>query len=100
MERGMPFLMGRDWKVIAPLPFPWELILPHEAQAQKNHYQSLAQLRARGGLSPCEMIAIMEDRPWKPMSDDMALNQLTAILQKYNDQADVLDQMLTTETRQ
>lgn len=43
---------------------PWALIAPHEAQAQRNHSQSLRRLSSRGGLSPCEAIAIIKDRPW------------------------------------
>lgn len=29
---------------------PWEVIAPHEAQAHKNHSQSLERLAARGGI--------------------------------------------------
>lgn len=48
---------------------PWELIAFHEAQARRNHRQSLEQLAYRGGLSPCEAIAVIEDRPWRSMPD-------------------------------
>ena len=40
---------------------PWELLEPHEEQAIKNHDQTLEQLAARGGLDPCEAVAIIED---------------------------------------
>ena len=43
---------------------PWDMIAPHEAQAQENHQQSLATLARRCGLSPCEALAVIEDRPW------------------------------------
>ena len=47
---------------------PWHVIETHEAQAQKNHRQSLDELRGRGGLSRCEAVAIIEDRPWRDMT--------------------------------
>lgn len=47
----------------APQPewIPWELIGPHEAQARKNHGQTLEQLAKRGGLDVCEAVAVIED---------------------------------------
>ncbi len=41
---------------------PWEVIAPHEAQAHKNHGQSLERLAARGGLSYREMLAVLRDQ--------------------------------------
>jgi hypothetical protein len=38
-----------------------------EKQAQRNHGQTLCRLRERGGLSPCEALAIAERREWKRM---------------------------------
>jgi hypothetical protein len=48
---------------------PWGLIAPHEAQAQRNHGQSLKRLAERGGLSASEAVAVLENRPWQPMAD-------------------------------
>ena len=46
---------------------PWEMLAPHEAQAQRNHGgQSLERLSERGGLDPAEMLAILDDKPWGP----------------------------------
>ena len=39
-----------------------------EDQAQRNHGQSLARLKERGGLSLCEAIALMESRKYKKMT--------------------------------
>lgn len=49
---------------------PWKVIAPHEAQAQKNHQQSLARLAERGGLDPNEALCIILDRPWEPTPGD------------------------------
>lgn len=46
---------------------PWDVIEPHEAQAYANHRQTLKQLAARGGLTPCEVLAIVEGRKWNRM---------------------------------
>lgn len=48
---------------------PWDFIAPHEAQAQRNHGQSLKRLAERGGLSACEALAVAEGRPWHPALD-------------------------------
>lgn len=45
---------------------PWAMIELHEAQAVRNHSQSLATLDSRGGLTWSEAIAILEDRSWRP----------------------------------
>lgn len=58
-----------------------DLLKSHEAQAFKNHGgQSLKRLRERGGLSHCEAVAILMDRPWREMNPaeaNAALLQLT-----------------------
>jgi hypothetical protein len=46
---------------------PWSVIAGHERQAQRNNYQTLEQLAERGGLSPDEAVAIIEDRPFSRM---------------------------------
>ncbi len=43
---------------------PWALIAPHEAQARANHGQSLNELARRGGLAPCEALAILDGKPY------------------------------------
>ena len=50
--------------------FPTSVNIPMscEARAQKNHCQSLERLNERGGLSPCEIIALMRDQEWRELS--------------------------------
>lgn len=45
-----------------PRDVPWSLLAPHEAQAVRNHDQTLQRLAERGGLSPAEMVAVIEGR--------------------------------------
>lgn len=40
----------------------WSMLAPHESQAQTNHGQTLRRLAERGGLSPREALAILENR--------------------------------------
>lgn len=59
---------------------PWDLIAPHEKQAYSNHSQSLKTLNERGGLSPCEAVAVLEDRQWRAMLPGDAEQQLEDIV--------------------
>jgi hypothetical protein len=43
---------------------PFAMLVPHEAQALKNHGQSLERLAQRGGLGHSEAIDILEGRKW------------------------------------
>lgn len=62
-----PFPIMQDWKKRqdgrAITSIPWGVIAPHEEQARRNHDQSLKRLAERGGLSPCEAIAVLLGRP-------------------------------------
>lgn len=55
---------------------PMSLFRPHEAQAKWNHSQTLDRLRERGGLSPCEAVAVLEDRRWHRMDYSEAVTRL------------------------
>ncbi|WP_211099537.1 hypothetical protein [Azospirillum agricola] len=53
-----------------PASVPWSLLAPHEAQAE------------RGGLSPAEMVAVLEDRPWRHMDPAAAVARLHEIIKE------------------
>lgn len=57
----MPIMRAPDFRL------PWSLIAPHEAQAIKNHGQTLERLAERGGLGFAEAAAILEDRDYRPI---------------------------------
>jgi hypothetical protein len=59
---------------------PWDMIEPHEPQALKNHDQSLKTLASRQGLSACEMLAVLEDRPWKSIELVESYRKLDALI--------------------
>lgn len=75
-EKFMPLLS--PWTDAAKIP--WALIEPHEKQAMKNHGQTLERLRERHGLSPCEAVAILEDRPWRKMAPADSIARLYEII--------------------
>lgn len=59
---------------------PWEIIASHERQAIRNHSQTLERLSERGGLSRCEAVAILEDRPWHRMKEPTANARLLQLI--------------------
>ncbi|WP_062117250.1 hypothetical protein [Aureimonas sp. AU40] len=66
---------------------PWSMIAPHEAQAQVNHHQTLDRLDARGGLTPCEAIAVLEDRSWSRMTQPAAQAALVEAVRRHRSAA-------------
>lgn len=62
---------------------PFALIAPHERQAQKNHRQTLARLAERGGLSPSEALAVLEDRRRHPIPAAEARKRLAAKVEAF-----------------
>ncbi len=80
--RGMPIMAK------GALPLPWSIIEPHEAQALKNHGQTLERLAERGGLSACEAVAILEDRSWHRMSEEDAFIRLANIVKEATERID------------
>lgn len=61
----------------------WRMIEPHEDQADRNHGQTLRMLHSRGGLSACEALAVLEDRPWRKMTLDEAYDKLAEKVRQY-----------------
>lgn len=59
---------------------PWFYLSGCAERALKNHGQSLETLAQRGGLSWCEALALMEDRPWCRMDNDEAKRKVHQII--------------------
>lgn len=78
--------------IIGGPAIPWRVIAPCERQAQQNHSQSFQRLAERGGLSPCEAVAVLESRRWHPMDKQQALNRLAEIV-KERDTQPIIDQL-------
>ena len=54
------------------LTVPLTLVIAHEKQAHTNHGQTVAGLKQRGGLSWCELAAVLNDRKWFRVEFDAA----------------------------
>ena len=57
----------RQYPIIGTNPqeyIPWDMLASHEAQALRNHCQTLERLAERGGLAWIEVISILEDNTW------------------------------------
>lgn len=86
-EKMFPVLFGhgdhrRELESLGcPREVPWSLLEAHEKQALRNHDQSLQRLAERGGLSPCEMVAVIEDRQWHRMPNAEALAAISRALE-------------------
>jgi lambda repressor-like predicted transcriptional regulator len=53
-------------------PFVWVPTEADRRQAQSNHGQSLERLAQRGGMSWCEMAAIVLNKPWRKFEQPYA----------------------------
>jgi hypothetical protein len=62
-------------------------VAPHEEQALINHDQSLERLNERGGLSPMEMLHVIEGKRVKRpyMTDEEAIPKLLEHLRKHEE---------------
>lgn len=90
---------------------PWEVMAPHEAQANKNHYQSLEKLASRGGLGCGEAWCVVQsiecphDTPtwesykekWKQFAERINLHYDQ--LEKYNELIMTVARKFPDETR-
>ncbi|QQB32791.1 hypothetical protein I6I07_19285 [Achromobacter deleyi] len=61
MSRATMPIMG----AILLSEIPFAMIQPHEAQALRNHGQTLERLAQRGGLPASEAVAIMKGLRWR-----------------------------------
>lgn len=74
--------------MFAVVAVPWEMMAPHERQADLNHSQTLKRLAERGGLSPTEAIAVIEGKRWRDlrgMTDTQAHRRLHEYVQQHLD---------------
>ena len=68
---------------------PMAMFEPHNHQAMSNHCgQGIVRLAERGGVSPCEALAILDDRPWHSMDHQTAKAELLRRIQEYESRND------------
>lgn len=59
---------------------PWCLILKHKARIQQNTKQTIEIMRDNGGLTPCEMVAALEDRDVTRIPEADAMGRIQEII--------------------
>lgn len=84
-ERQFPLLFSRSRDLPDLKSIPYEMIEPHEAQAKRNHDQTLQRLAARGGLSPSEACAVLLDRRFQMMPEQEAIDQLKQMIAAFRE---------------
>lgn len=78
MDRMFPIRL--DDKISS---IPWAMIEPHEHQVWKNHQCNFETIAARGGFTPEEAIAILEDRPYERMGVTYATLRLIELVNQW-----------------
>lgn len=69
LRQGPYFMMDHCRRSI-----PWQVIEPFAERAATNHSgQSLETLAQRGGLSPCEIYAVLNNKSWKKVHPEFAV---------------------------
>lgn len=83
--RQFPLLRGHRERNAQHLrqSIPWEMIAPHEAQAQRNHGQSLQRLAERGGLAPEEAVDVLLGLRWNTTRETGADAKLEALINEW-----------------
>ena len=61
----------------------WQLVLDHGGQAKQNHNHSVTRLAERGGLSWCELHAVLHDKRYQKMDTNEAMLACRALEHRY-----------------
>lgn len=61
----------------------WQLVQDHGKQARDNHSQTVQRLAERGGLSWCELYAVLHNQRWQRMDQNEALLACRALEARY-----------------
>lgn len=76
-RKQFPVLDGGGAKI------DWQLVADHGSQAEKNHSQTVERLAQRGGLSWCELYAVLHNKRWEKMDQNEALIACRALEARY-----------------
>jgi hypothetical protein len=76
-RRSFPILKGDGAKI------DYQLVSDHAEQARSNHGQSVDQLASRGGLSWCELYAVLHNRKWEKIDNNEAMIACRALEARY-----------------
>jgi hypothetical protein len=82
MEQGTFPIHPSDRKALplAPPSIPYWIVDQHEAQAKRNHYQTVQRLKERQGCTWRELLAILRDLPNKELPDMSANSAMVEVV--------------------
>lgn len=80
--------------------YQWFPTLRDRHRAILNHGQTLERLRERGGVSWGELVAIVEDRPWREIDKTFTAERVSAEIQRRIAAEDELRDALQQESAQ
>jgi len=78
---------GRIFPIQGGPTVPWSVMAPHEAQAHRNHFQSLASLAERGGLDSAEAWAVVNDTTWRDATGKWTLEEMGKLWREFAEKA-------------
>lgn len=76
-RKTFPILKGEGAKI------DFQLVADHAEQARSNHYQSVERLAERGGLSWCELHAVLHNRKFEKMETNEAMIACRSLEARY-----------------
>ena len=76
-RKQFPILNGGDAKI------DWQLVEEHAQQAMSNHGQTIRVLASRGGLSWCELFAVLHNQRWQKIDMNEAMIACRALEARY-----------------
>jgi len=76
-RKTFPILKGEGASI------DYQLVADHAEQARANYYQSVDRLAERGGLSWCELYAVLHNRKWEKMAVNDAMIACRALEAHY-----------------
>jgi len=65
------------------LVIPWGLAIKHQARIKQNTKQTLETMRDSGGLTPCEMLAALEERDVTSIPEKDAIARIQEIVSEF-----------------
>lgn len=77
-----------------PQEIPWALVAAHNNQCLRNHYQNAQRLADRGGLNISELVAVLEDRPYKHLTDVDAAILLEQLVKRWHEATNIAGTLL------
>jgi hypothetical protein len=83
MQRTFPILASAETRAQyprAPYEIQWDLLERHERQILKTYGRSIEGVAQSGGMTWCEVVAVMEERAWRPMEADEAISRMEELI--------------------